>query len=49
MSNKDKSSFGFGMGLLAGVVGGIVAGVLFAPRPGSEIREKVKETICDLS
>ena len=49
MSNKDKSSFGFGMGLLAGVVGGIVAGVLFAPRPGSEMREKVKETVCDLA
>ena len=49
MSNKDKSSFGFGMGLLAGVVGGIVAGVLFAPRPGYEMREKVKETVCDLA
>ena len=49
MSNKDKSSFGFGMGLLAGVVGGIVAGVLFAQRPGSEMREKVKETVCDLA
>ena len=26
--SKDKSSFGFGMGLLAGVVGGIIAGIL---------------------
>ena len=48
MSN-DKSSFGFGMGLLAGVVGGIVAGILFAPKPGAEMREKVKETVCDLA
>ena len=47
--SKDKSSFGFGMGLLAGVVGGIIAGILYAPRPGSEMREKVKETVCDLS
>lgn len=47
--SKDKSSFGFGMGLLAGVVGGLIAGVLFAPRPGSEMREKVKETVCDLA
>ena len=47
--SKDKSSFGFGMGLLAGVVGGIVAGVLFAPRSGAEMREKVKETVCDLA
>ena len=38
--SKDKSSFGFGMGLLAGVVGGIIAGILYAPRPGSEMREK---------
>ena len=47
--SKDKSSFGFGMGLIAGVIGGIVAGVLYAPRPGSEMREKVKETVCDLA
>lgn len=47
--SKDKSSFGFGMGLLAGVVGGIIAGVLYAPRPGSEMRAKVKETVCDLA
>ena len=47
--SKDKSSFGFGMGLIAGVIGGIVAGVLYAPRPGSEMRAKVKETVCDLA
>ena len=47
--SKDKSSFGFGIGLLAGVVGGLIAGVLFAPRPGSEMRAKVKETVCDLA
>ena len=47
--SKDKSSFGFGMGLLAGVIGGIIAGILYAPRPGSEMREKVKETVCDLA
>ena len=43
--NKDKSSIGFGVGLLAGVVGGIIAGVLYAPRPGSEMREKIKDTV----
>ena len=46
---KEKSSIGFGLGLLAGVVGGIVAGVLYAPCPGSEMREKVKETVCDFA
>ena len=46
---KEKSSIGFGLGLLAGVVGGIVAGILYAPCPGSEMREKVKGTVCDLA
>ena len=46
---KDKSSIGFGVGLILGVVGGIVAGVLYAPKSGEEMREKVKETVCDLA
>ena len=46
---KEKSSIGFGLGLLAGVIGGIIAGVLYAPCPGSEMRKKVKETVCDLA
>lgn len=46
---KEKSSVGFGIGLIAGVIGGIIAGVLYAPRPGSEMREKLKETVCDLA
>ena len=46
---KEKSSIGFGLGLLAGVLGGIIAGVLYAPCPGSEMREKVKDTVCDLA
>ncbi len=47
--NKEKSSIGFVLGLLAGVVGGIVAGILYAPCPGSEMRAKVKDTVCDLA
>ena len=46
---KEKSSIGFGLGLLAGVLGGIAAGILFAPCPGEEMREKVKDTVCDLA
>ena len=49
MCDRDKSSIGCGVGLLLGVVGGIVAGVLYAPRPGEEMREKVKGTVCDLA
>ena len=47
--SKEKSSIGFGVGLLIGVVGGIVAGILYAPRPGAEMREKIKDTVCDLA
>lgn len=47
--SEEKSSIGFGIGLIAGVVGGIIGGILFAPRPGSEMREKIKDTVCDLA
>ncbi len=47
--SKEKSSIGFGIGLLAGVIGGIVAGILYAPRPGAEMREKLKDAVCDMA
>ena len=47
--SKEKTSICFGLGLLAGVVGGIVAGILYAPCPGAEMRAKVKDTVCDLA
>ena len=46
---KEKSSIGFGLGLLAGVLSGIAAGILYAPCPGEEMRAKVKDTLCDLA
>ena len=49
MCSRDKSSVEFGVGLILGVIGGIVAGVLYAPCPGSEMREKLKDTACDLA
>ena len=48
MCNKDNST-SFGVGLILGVIGGIVAGVLYAPASGEEMREKVKDTVCDLA
>ena len=45
--SKNKS-FMFGMGLLAGVVGGLIAGVLYAPKSGEESRRKIKEAACEL-
>ena len=47
--SKERTSTGFGIGLIAGVVGGILAGVMYAPKTGKESREKLKSTICDLA
>lgn len=47
--SKNKNSIGFGLGLFAGVIGGIIAGVLYAPRPGEESRKNLKEVITDLA
>ena len=44
---KNKS-LAFGFGLLAGVIGGIVAGVLYAPKSGEESRQQLKETALEL-
>lgn len=44
---SNNKSLMFGMGLLAGVVGGIVAGVLFAPKSGEESRREIKEAACE--
>ncbi len=44
--SKNKSLM-FGMGLLAGVVGGIIAGVLYAPKSGEESRRQIKEAACE--
>ena len=47
MGNKNKSLM-FGMGLIAGVIGGIVAGVLYAPKSGEESRKQLKEAAYEL-
>lgn len=44
---SNNKSFMFGMGLLAGVVGGIIAGVLYAPKSGEESRRQIKEAACE--
>lgn len=45
---SNNKSFMFGMGLLAGVVGGLIAGVLYAPKSGEESRRQLKEAACEL-
>lgn len=47
--SKEDNSVVFGIGLLAGVVGGIIAGILLAPKPGEETRKEVEEVIVDLA
>jgi gas vesicle protein len=42
MADRDGSS-GFGIGLMVGVVLGLAVGFLFAPRPGEETRQLLKE------
>ena len=46
--SKNNKSLIFGMGLLAGVVGGLIAGVLYAPKSGEESRKLLKATALDL-
>lgn len=46
---KEKTSIEFGIGLITGVVGGIMAGVLMAPKSGRESRDKLKITVYDFA
>ncbi len=47
--SKEDNSVVFGLGLLAGVVGGIIAGILLAPKSGEETRKEVEEVVVDLA
>ena len=40
---KKNNSFCFAMGILAGVAGGVLLGVLYAPKSGEESRKEVVE------
>ena len=40
---KKSNSIAFAMGILAGVAGGVLLGVVFAPKSGEESRKEVKE------
>jgi len=47
--SKNNNSISFGLGLFAGVVGGIIAGILYAPKPGEESRTKLKDAVSELA
>ena len=42
MSEKEKGA-AFAMGILAGTAIGLAVGLLYAPRPGTETREMLRE------
>lgn len=45
MSGKDDNALLFGIGILAGVTTGIIAGLLFAPQSGEETRKKIEKQV----
>ena len=47
--SKEDNSISFGIGLLAGVLGGVVAAILFAPKSGAETREDIKNCVNDFA
>ena len=46
---KEDNSISFGMGLLAGILGGVVAAILYAPKSGAETREDIKNRVNDFA
>lgn len=48
MSREDNSVV-FGLGLLVGIVGGVIAGVLYAPKSGEETRKDLQDAVVDFA
>jgi gas vesicle protein len=46
--NRDSVA-GLGIGLLVGAVAGLAVGILFAPKPGSETRQMIRERAVDVA
>ena len=47
--SKEDNSISFGVGLLLGVVGGVIAAVLYATKSGEETRKDVENVITDIA
>ena len=47
--SKQDSSISFGVGMLMGIVGGVIAAILYAPKSGEETRKDVENVITDLA
>ena len=46
---KEDNSVSFGIGMLLGVVGGVIAAILYAPKSGEETRKNVENVITDIA
>ena len=46
--SKEDSSISFGVGMLLGVVGGVIAAILYAPKSGEETRKDVENVVTDM-
>ena len=47
--SKEDNSISFGLGMLLGVVGGVIAAVLYTPKSGEETRKNVENVITDFA
>ena len=47
--SKEDNSVSFGVGLLAGVIGGVIAAILYAPKSGEETRKNVENAVSNLA
>ena len=47
--SKEDSSISFGVGMLLGVVGGVIAAILYAPKSGEEARKDVENVVTDIA
>lgn len=47
--SKEDNSVAFGVGLLAGVIGGVIAAILYAPKSGEETRKNVENAVSNLA
>ena len=47
--SKEDNALMFGIGILAGITTGFIAGLLAAPASGEETRKKLETTVCDFT
>ena len=46
---REDNSVCFGLGVLLGVVGGVIAAVLYTPKSGEETRKHIEDVVTDIA